>query len=102
MSISPNAGQFSSLVPKLRTEAAVHGTSGGRRKLAAEIHSGLDALRARLTAERAGKQPPFDTNTRILASLATLHERTAQTDEALEALASAPHAAHAEADLAPV
>ena len=71
-------------------------------KFAAEIHSGLDALRARLTAERAGKQPPFDTNTRILASLATLHERTAQTDEALQALASAPHAPHADAQLAAV
>ena len=57
-------------------------------KFAAEAHTGLDALRDRLTAERAAKQAPFDENARIFAALAALTQRTTETDATLGALAA--------------
>ena len=56
-------------------------------KFAAETRAGLDALRERLTSERAAKQTPFDENARIFATLAALTQRTTDTDAALDALA---------------
>jgi GTPase SAR1 family protein len=57
-------------------------------KFTAGMHTGLTALRDRLTSERTARQTPFDANAKIFAALATLLEHTAQTDTALDALTS--------------
>ena len=57
-------------------------------KFTAGMHTGLTALRDRLTSERTAKQTPFDANAKIFAAFTTLQEHTAQTDTALDALTS--------------
>ncbi len=57
-------------------------------KFTAEIHTGLEALHARLTTDRAAKQAPSEANNRIFTALEALTHRTAETDTALDGLIS--------------
>ena len=74
-------------LPSLPGKHADALASGYVEKFTAEMHTGLGALRERLTGERAARQTPLDANAKIFAALAGLHERTTQTDAALDDLA---------------
>ena len=74
-------------LPSLPGKHADTLASGYIEKFTAEMHTGLGALRERLTNERAARQSPREANAKIFAALAALHERTTQTDTALDDLA---------------